>query len=157
MPQGVNPAETDSLISIVEAAVWEVNKELSEKQGDGKQVVENVIKKLGPGTASASLTLNLLPGEFRKVASTDAAGAIFEKVGSFPSAESLVIDGGSNFGGKPVSVSLLGYNIEELKAAKVELKQRLNENPLLRDILDNDPQGIKEISLEMKDVGYSLE
>ncbi len=156
MPQGVNPAETDSLISIVEAAVWEVNKELSEKQGDGKQVVENVIKKLGPGTASASLTLNLLPGEFRKVASTDAAGAIFEKVGSFPSAESLVIDGGSNFGGKPVSVSLLGYNIEELKAAKVELKQRLNENPLLRDILDNDPQGIKEISLEMKDVGYSL-
>lgn len=156
MPQGVNPAETDSLISIVEAAAWEVNEELSEKQGDGKQVVENVIKKLGPGTASASLTLNLLPGEFRKVASTDVAGAIFEKVGSFPSAESLVIDGGSNFGGKPVSVSLLGYNIEELKAAKVELKQRLNENPLLRDILDNDPQGIKEISLEMKDVGYSL-
>jgi multidrug efflux pump subunit AcrB len=156
MPQGVNPAETDSLISLVEAAAWEVNEEFSLLQEDGKQVVENVIKKLGPGTAAASLTLNLLPGEFRMVASTDVAGAIFEKVGTFPSAESLVIDGGSNFGGKPVSVSLLGYNIEELKAAKVELKERLKENPLLRDILDNDPQGIKEITLEMKDVGYSL-
>lgn len=156
MPQGVNPAETDSLISLVEAAAWEVNEEFSLLQEDGKQVVENVIKKLGPGTAAASLTLNLLPGEYRMVASTDVAGAIFEKVGTFPSAESLVIDGGSNFGGKPVSVSLLGYNIEELKAAKVELKERLKENPLLRDILDNDPQGIKEITLKMKDVGYSL-
>jgi len=156
MPQGVNPDATDSLISIVEAAAWEVNEELSMLQADGKQVIENVIKKLGPGTASASLTLNLLPGEFRMVASSDVASAIFEKVGSFPSAESLVIDGGSNFGGKPVSVSLLGYNIEELKAAKTELKDLLKENPLLRDILDNDPQGIKEITLEMKDVGYSL-
>ena len=156
MPQGVNPAETDSLISIVEAAAWEVNKEFSEQQGDTNDVIENVIKKLGPGTASASLTLNLLPGELRKVASTDVANAIFEKVGSFPSAESFVIDGGSNFGGKPVSVSLMGYNIDELKAAKIELKERLKENPLLRDILDNDPQGIKEITLEMKDVGYSL-
>ncbi len=156
MPQGVNPEETDSLISIVEKAAWEVNEEFSLLQADGKDVVENVIKKLGPGTAAASLTVNLLPGEFRKVAATDVAGAIFEKVGTFPSAESLVIDGGSNFGGKPVSVSLLGYNIDELKAAKTELKERLKENPLLRDILDNNPQGIKEITLEMKDVGYSL-
>ncbi|MFT7113504.1 MAG: multidrug efflux pump subunit AcrB [Candidatus Azotimanducaceae bacterium] len=156
MPQGVNPAETDSLISIVEAATWEVNKEFTALQTGKEQVVENVIKTVGPGNASASLAINLLPGEFRDAAASDIAGAIFEKVGKFPSAESLVIDGGSNFGGKPVSVSLLGYNIAELKAAKVELKEKLAENPLLRDILDNDPQGIKEITLEMKDVGYSL-
>lgn len=156
MPQGVNPAVTDSLISIVEAKAWEVNKEYTEKQSDGKQVIENIIKQLGPGTATASLKMNLLPGEFREFASTEIAGAVFEKVGKFPSAESLVIDGGSNFGGKPVSVSLLGFNIKELKAAKIELKEILASNPLLRDILDNDPQGIKEIKLQMKDQGYSL-
>ena len=156
MPQGVNPDETDSLISIVEAKAWEVSEEFTKKQSNGEPVIENIIKQLGPGTAAASLQINLLPGEFREFASADIAGAIFEKVGKFPSAESLVIDGGSNFGGKPVSVSLLGYNIQELKAAKVELKEILNENILLRDILDNDPQGIKEITLQMKDVGYSL-
>jgi multidrug efflux pump subunit AcrB len=156
MPQGVNPRETDSLISIVERAAWEVNEEYSSRQSGGHQVVENIIKKIGPGTAAASLSLNLLPGEFRDFSSSEIAGAIFEKVGSFPSAESLVIDGGSNFGGKPVSVSLLGYNIQDLKAAKVELKEILAENPMLRDILDNDPQGIKEITLHMKDLGYSL-
>ncbi len=156
MPQGVNPEETDSLISIVEAAAWEVNEEFSASQSSGEQVIENVIKTVGPGTANASLNINLLPGEFRDAPASDIAGAIFEKVGKFPSAESMVIDGNSSFGGKPVSVSLLGYNIQELKAAKEELKQILSENVLLRDILDNDPQGIKEITLNMKDAGYSL-
>lgn len=156
MPQGVNPTETDSLISIVEAKAWEVSKEFTAKQNNGERVIENIIKQLGPGTATASLKINLLPGEFRTFASTEIAGAIFEKVGKFPSAESLVIDGGSNFGGKPVSVSLLGYNIAELKAAKLEMKEILSSNPLLRDILDNDPQGIKEITLQMNDLGYSL-
>ena len=156
MPQGVNPEETDSLISIVEAAAWEVNEEFSASQSSGEQVIENVIKTVGPGTANASLNINLLPGEFRDAPASDIAGAIFEKVGKFPSAESMVIDGNSSFGGKPVSVSLLGYNIQELKAAKEELKQILSGNVLLRDILDNDPQGIKEITLNMKDAGYSL-
>jgi len=156
MPQGVNPAVTDSLISVVEAAAWEVNKEFTEKQTGQHQVIENIIKKVGPGTATASLTLNLLPGELRDSASTDIAGAIFKRVGTFPSAESMVIDAGSNFGGRPVSVSLLGYNIEELKAAKTDLKKILNSNALLRDIQDNDPQGIKEITLKMNDKAYGL-
>lgn len=156
MPQGVNPIETDSLISIVEEKAWEVGAAFTEKQTSDQPVIENIIKKLGPGTATASLQINLLPGEHREFASAEIAGAIFEKVGKFPSAESLVIDGGSNFGGKPVSVSLLSYNIQELKAAKAELKEILEDNILLRDILDNDPQGIKEITLQMKDAGYSL-
>ncbi len=156
MPQGVNPLQTDSLISIVEAKTWEVNKEYTARQANGEDVVENVIKQLGPGTATASLKINLLPGELRQFTASEIAGAIFEKVGKFPTAESLVIDGGSNFGGKPVSVSLLGYNIRELKAAKVELKEILDNNSLLRDVLDNDPEGIKEVKLEMKDKGYSL-
>ena len=156
MPQGVNPVETDSLIGIVEAKAWQVSEELTKKQVNGEPVIENIIKQIGPGTAAASLKINLLPGEFRDFASAEIAGLIFEKVGKLPSAESLVIDGGSNFGGKPVSVSLLGYNIAELKAAKIELKEILNENVLLRDILDNDPQGIKEITLKMKATGYSL-
>lgn len=156
MPQGVNPLQTDSIISMVEEAAWKVSEEFTAQQPNSEPVVENIIKNVGPGSATASLTLNLLPGEFRIAAAADIAGAIFEKVGKIPSAESLVIDGNSNFGGKPVSVSLLGYDISELKAAKLELKNALSENILLRDILDNDPQGIKEISLNIKDAAYSL-
>jgi len=156
MPQGVNPEVTDSLISEVEKVAWLVNEEFTAKQSDGQTVVENAIKKLGPGTATATLTLNLLPGELRDFAATDIAGSLFDKVGLIPEAESFIIDGGSNFGGKPVSVSLLSYNINELKAAKSELKDILRMNILLRDIQDNDPKGIKEIRLKMKDKAYGL-
>ena len=156
MPQGVNPELTDSLITDVEQIAWEVNEEFTAKQTDNRVVVQNVIKRLGPGTATATLTINLLPGEMRDFAATEIAGSLFDKVGQIPQAESFIIDGGSNFGGKPVSVSLLSYDIQELKAAKRELKEILSLNPLLRDIQDNDPKGIKEIRLHMKDKAYAL-
>ena len=73
MPQGVNPADTDSIITMAEAAVWRVNDRATTDQSDGQQVVENVIKQVGPGTATASLTINLLPGELRDMPSTEIA------------------------------------------------------------------------------------
>ncbi|MCF8278725.1 MAG: efflux RND transporter permease subunit [Flavobacteriales bacterium] len=156
MPQGINPEVTDSIISLIEEVVWEVNEEYTAKQSGGKQVVENVIKRIGPGTANASLKINLLPGEERDFTAGDIAESIAALAGEHPSAESLIFDSGSNFGGKPVSVSLLSYNIEELKGAKLELKEKLKENTLLRDISDNDPAGIKEIKVKLKDKAYVL-
>lgn len=156
MPQGVNPEITDSILSVIEGVAWEVNEEFTSKQTGNLQVVENVIKRIGPGTANGSVKVNLLPGEQRDFASSDIASAIAELAGEFPLAESVIFDAGSNFGGKPVSVSLLSYNIAELKAAKAELKERLAENTLLRDISDNDPAGIKEIRLELKDKAYVM-
>ncbi|TNF30441.1 MAG: efflux RND transporter permease subunit [Bacteroidetes bacterium] len=156
MPQGVNPQITDSILTVIENVAWEVNEEFTAKQTGNKQVVENVIKRIGPGTANGSIKVNLLPGEERDFASSDIAGAIAEKAGDFPLAEAVIFDAGSNFGGKPVSVALLGYNITELKAAKAELKERLAENTLLRDISDNDPAGIKEIRLELKEKAYVM-
>ncbi|KKL91436.1 hypothetical protein LCGC14_1894700, partial [marine sediment metagenome] len=101
---------------------------------------------------------NLLPGEERP----DAIGAnmvterLEELVGPVVGVESLIYGSGGNFGGAPVSVSLLGNNIEELKAAKSELKAILQSNSALKDIADTDPAGIKEIKLSLKDNAYSL-
>lgn len=156
MPQGINPEETERIISEIEAVAWEVNAEYSEKQSGDKEVFENIIKRIGPGTANASLKINLLPGEERDFPAGVIADAIASRAKEYPEAESLIFDSGSNFGGKPVSVSLLGYNIEELKAAKVEMKAKLKENTLLRDISDNDPAGIKEIKVQLKDKAYLL-
>lgn len=156
MPQGINPEVTDSIISLIEEQVWVVNEDYSSRQSGDKQVVENVIKRIGPGTANASLKINLLPGEERDFTAGEIAESIAELAGEHPSAESVIYDSGSNFGGKPVSVSLLSYNIKELKAAKIALKEKLKENTLLRDISDNDPAGIKEIKLKLKDEAYLL-
>jgi len=156
MPQGTNEKITDSIISQIEEAAWMVSKEFTEKQTGNEPVVQNIIKRIGPGTNKATLTVNLLPGESRDFASYEITNAIRDKAGTFYGVESLTYGSGSNFGGSPVAVSLLGNNIAELKAAKKELKAFLLTNPILKDIADNDPAGIKEIRIKLKDDAYIL-
>jgi multidrug efflux pump subunit AcrB len=156
MPQGTSVVITDSIASYIEAAVWDVNEEFTALQVGGKQVVENVIKRIGPGTSNASISVNLLPGEERNFESFRIANAIQERVGPIYGIEGLTFGSGGNFGGSPVAVSLLGNNIQELKMAKEELKEALRRDPLLKDVSDNDPAGIKEIQIELKDNAYLL-
>jgi multidrug efflux pump subunit AcrB len=156
MPQGTNELVTDSLATIIEDAVWAVNEDFKERQTDNRDIVDNIIKRIGPGTANASITVNLLPGEKRDFPSYVISTAINDKVGPLPGTETLEFGSGTGFGGKPVSVSLMSDNIEELKGAKELLKDRFRQNPLLKDISDNDPAGIKEIEITLKESAYAL-
>ena len=161
MPQGTNEKITDSIISQIEKAAWFVSDDFTTKQHDGQSVIQNIIKNIGPGTNKGSLTINLLPGEHRDFPAQDITNAIRDKAGKFYGYESLIYGSGSNFGGSPVAVALLGNNITELKAAKKDLKADLENNPILKDVSDNDPAGIKEIRIKLKDkaqiLGLSLQ
>ena len=154
MPQGTNENVTDSLITNLEQSVWKVNEKFMEKQGDS--VVLNVIKTIGPGSSVASLTVNLLQGELRSISSPEITNAIQDTADEIIGAESLVFGSGAVFGGSPIAVSLLGNNINEIKAAKLELKDALSQLDGIKDITDNDPQGIKEITVNLKPNAYLL-
>ncbi|MFP2997155.1 efflux RND transporter permease subunit [Spongiivirga sp. MCCC 1A20706] len=160
MPNGTNEKVTESIISFIEEKAIEVNKELTDEYlaGTGNVLYQNIVKNIGPGSATASLSINLLPGEDRpdNLPSSLVTNRLREKVGPIIGVESLVFGSGGNFGGSPVSVSLLGNNINELKAAKKELKALFESNSQLKDIVDNDPAGIKEISIELKENAYLL-
>ncbi len=156
MPQGTNEFITDSIITKIEEAAWKVDEDFLGLQSGGKHVINNITKKIGPGTSIASLDVNLLPGEERDFSSNVIANAIEEKMGPIYGVESVQYGSGSNFGGRPVSVSLVSNNIEEMKAAKEELKVALREIPRLKDISDNDPAGIKEIKITLKENAYLL-
>ncbi len=160
MPNGTNEKVTDSIISLIEEKAEIVNQELTEKylKGSDKVLFENVIKKIGPGSSKATLTINMLPGEERPnaIRADIVTSRLSELVGPVIGVESLIYGSGGNFGGSPVSVSLLGNNIKELKAAKKELKNALLNNATLKDVSDNDPVGIKEIRLKLKENAYLL-
>ncbi|MEM7379851.1 MAG: efflux RND transporter permease subunit [Bacteroidota bacterium] len=160
MPNGTNERVTDSIISMIEEKAEIVNQELTEQYlaGTDKVLFENMIKSVGPGSSAATLEINLLPGEERPdaVRSDLVTGRLRELVGPVIGVESLIYGSGGNFGGDPVSVALLGTNIQELKAAKEELKTAMQNNDLLKDVADNDPAGIKEIRLELKENAYLL-
>ncbi len=163
MPNGTNERVTDSIISMIEEKALIVNEELTEEFLKGqeeyqdKELFENVIRSINT-SSNASLRINLLPGEERPnaISSGLVANRIREKVGPVFGTERLIFGSGGNFGGSPVSVSLLGNNIQELKAAKKELKEILDNDSRLKDVADNDPEGIKEIRLELKENAYAL-
>lgn len=174
MPQGTSEAITDSIISRIEEKAWEANEKLSAQLESGKSVIVNSIRRIGtssgqsggpPGTpqavggstSAAVLTLNLLPEEDRgTINATQVSNAVAKAVGTVYGVETLEFGAGTSFGGKPVSVSLVSNNINEIKAAKEELKAALTQMPALKDISDNDPSGIKEINLKLKDNAYLL-
>ncbi len=160
MPNGTNEKVTDSIISLIQDKARIVNQELTDKylQGMDKMLFVNMIKNLGPGSSSARLQINLLPGEERPdgIRSDMVTTRLRELVGPVIGVESLIYGSGGNFGGSPVSVSLLGNNIAELKAAKEEVKQAMLSNSNLKDVTDNDPAGIKEIRLQLKENAYLL-
>jgi len=156
MPQGTHEAITDSIISEIEKAAWKVNEDFTARQAGNKNVIENITKRIGPGSSAASLFINLLPGEERDFPSFAISTAINEEVGNLPEVESIEFGSGSNFGGNPISVSLLSNDINELKAAKQFLKNNLLKNSLLKDITDNDPAGIKEIKITLKESAYAM-
>ena len=175
MPQGTSETMTDSIITMIEKKSWELHEKLAEERNGGNDVFKNTIRQIGSsqgqtggppgfipdegsGSASkAALTINL-HGETERgnVTAIDVANELAELVGPVYGVESLEFNSGSSFGGKPVSVSLVSNNLEEIKAATEDLKSSMQAMPQLKDIADNDPQGIKEIRLELKDNAYLL-
>jgi multidrug efflux pump subunit AcrB len=156
MPQGTNVNTTDSIISVIEEKAWEVNEKYRGLQTGGDSVILNIIKTIGPGSATAKLDINLLQGELRDFSAPELTKEIEDLSGQFYGVESLAFGSGSQFGGSPISISLLGNSVEELKAAKNELKTAMLQIEGLKDITDNDPQGIKEIKIDLKPNAYLL-
>ena len=175
MPMGTNVKVTDSIISVIENHAIEIGKEFEEKymQNDSRELIEHIQKNIGNsadnmsmvkgfgdlgGSSTASLEIFLLDSENRpqEIRAPEMANMIRERTGEIIGAEKFVVDGGANFGGSPVAISLLSDDISELKNAKSELMQQLRLNPKLTDIASNDPEGIKEIDIKLNDNAYLL-
>lgn len=155
MPEGTNESITAAWIDKIEAAAWRVNQQYKSQRPDGLDIIDHISKKIGPTTSNASLNIILLKGEVRNIVSYEIANAISKETGPVIGAESLSYGGGGSFG-KPISVAFLGNNLQELEMAKNELKAKLEKLEALKDVNDNDLQGIKEINVELKPKAYML-
>ena len=58
--------------------------------------------------------------------------------------------------GKPVSVSLRSNDLAELNTAKAELRAELQKLSTLRDVVDTDRPGNREVVLQLKDKAQLL-
>lgn len=159
---GEGEAQTVRFLKKFEDLTWEVNEELKEKYNDDEDFVTYTFLNVGSafngqetGSHSGSIRVILRDMEGAPVNSFQIINMIRDKIGEVPQAQKLAVGGNSRFG-KPVSISLLGKNIEELSAAKEFMEGRLKEFTELKDITDNNSPGKQEVQLELKPKAYFL-
>lgn len=146
---------TMDVLNRIENAARTVNARFKAERTDSADVILNIEKVLGPAINKGQVNISFLSAEQRDIPSYILSNAISDEIGQIPEAEKLAFGIATPFG-KPVSVSLRSTDLTELEAAKNRLKLSLNEISDLKDVLDNDQQGIKEIEVTLLDKGRLL-
>ena len=153
--------DTNRVLERIEKACWEVNEELKVKRPDGRDVILGIMREIGrndfneTGSHAGKLTLQLLDGEVRDMDSYLIANRIREAAGPVPEAQNISYGRFSMFG-KPVSVSFLGNNLQELRRACNLFLEELNNFTELADITDSEQEGRREVSITLKPRAHAL-
>ncbi|MBT8191354.1 MAG: efflux RND transporter permease subunit [Saprospiraceae bacterium] len=161
LPAGTRENSTNLLLDSIEQSAWNVNDAFKDKYfGGEKNVVDKIVKRVGPGIHQGSITAYLLSGEERpEVNNRMITNAIREDLGPIHEAEKLVFGLGNIFG-DPISVALLGNDTEELERAVSDLKSEMRKIENVTDIQDSNKEGLKEIEIELtakaENLGFTL-
>ena len=156
MPAGTPEELTLARLDQVEAAVWKTNAEIIPTREDSLSVVLSVDKRLGPGsTNSGSLRIKLLDNEARQMPVLTISGMIRDNAGDLLGVEEFSYVAGTPFG-KPVAVAVKGVEQEEVRIVVEKLKDKLRALSDLKDVNDDDQDGLREIRVKLKEKAYLL-
>ncbi|MBT3252544.1 MAG: efflux RND transporter permease subunit [Candidatus Marinimicrobia bacterium] len=152
MPPGTPASVTMEVLDKLEANGVLIGEEFS--KSEGKEIVTSVVKRISSSDAG-SVTINYLDTREREFLSTDFSNSWRKAVGQVPEVERINYVETSQFG-KAVSISLLSENIQNLNLAVDEFKTELNQLAGLKNVIDDNQQGMREIEIQLKDHAYSL-
>jgi len=164
MKPGTNKEITKEKLFWLEDLVWEVNKEMMEAYPqDTISYIATTQVSIGSafdGVESGNNAGGVLVFLNENISETQITDRmiqrrISEKTGPMNDAYKFGI-GASNRFGAPVSISLLGYDLDEMEAAKKELEAELAQMSSLYNIVDNSQLGSQEIRLKLKQEAYTL-
>ncbi len=154
MPAGTPENVTLHYLDVLEKAAIKTGEEFNARSLTGEPVVVNIKSEL-TATSVGKLTVYLLESKERDFLSGEFSNALSKNVGDIPQAERLNFVQESHFG-KPISLSLQSSNLEDLEQAKEELKATLAKIEGLKNVIDNDQLGMREVKLSLKDNAYKL-
>jgi multidrug efflux pump subunit AcrB len=159
---GEGEKQTYEYLQEFEKAVWEVNDEMVEELNDTANLVNYTYLIMGSsfdgdenGSHAGHIFVNLRNLEGSEVSSFQIANRVREKIGEVPAADKFSV-AGRNRWGQPVSISLMGDRLEELKHARDFLLEELENIPELTDVVDNEAPGAQEVRLKLKPKAYYL-
>jgi len=153
---------TLEFLNRIDDMIWEVDNDLKEELNDTNSFVNFTFVSTGAafngqetGAHAGNIFVLLRDLEGAGVSSFEIVQRVRDKVGQIPEAKKLTIAGRNTFG-TPVSVSLLGKDLDELGKAKRLLMNEMMTIEALNNINDNNAAGKREIKLELKSKAYFL-
>ncbi len=155
LPAGTPVTKTETIMAKIEKGVWEVNEQYKKDYNTDDDLVTSVSRRIGGGTHQGQLRVTLISSEKRPITSKQVSGLFRKQVGPIPAAQKLEYGGGGRWG-KPVSVALRSNNFDQLRGAKEDLKESLRGIDKLKDVMDDDPPGLREVKLELKEKAFAL-
>ncbi len=109
------------------------------------------------GSNIGSMIVELAKSEMRDSNAFEVVEAWREKVGEIPGARRLTfLASAAGPVGLPVDIRLTGPDFEQLKAASLEIKERLGEFEGVYDVRDTYSEGKQEIKIKLKDNAHTL-
>ncbi|MBD5780007.1 efflux RND transporter permease subunit [Pelagicoccus sp. NFK12] len=170
MVEGTPVSETEKAMDRIEKALEEIRQE--DLEAGLIDPVKNKLVSLGSssspggpgggggGTSGSNvgqIVLELAKSELRDSNANDVVERWRQKVGQIPGAKRLNFQANASGPvGLPVDVQLTGRDFDKLKAASLEIQDRLKEIEGLYDIRDTYSEGKRELKISLKDNARSL-
>lgn len=159
---GSGEKKTYDYLQRFENAVWEVNEELLKVYPGEESFVKYTVVTVGSagrrgesGSHAGSVSVELRSLEHAPISSFEISNKVRQKIGRVEEAVKFSIGAMSRWG-SPVSISLLGKNLEELEQAKDFLMEELKTLPALININEANAIGKREVRLGLKPKAYFL-
>ncbi|MBK5929745.1 efflux RND transporter permease subunit [Halochromatium salexigens] len=145
MPQGTPLARTEAIAAQVEAAMRQLDAELSPQQPDGAVLVEAIQTRFNhnpsareAGPHVATVIVDLLAAERRTLSLDTLTEAWREAIGPIAGIHSLLIqEPGFGPAGIPVEIRLQGEDLDALKAAALEASEQLASYEAVFNVIDD--------------------
>ncbi|MBD98018.1 RND transporter [bacterium] len=154
LPPGASESRTHYWLDTIEAHAWAVNQTFQNQRSDKAPVILAVTQQL-TADHRGQVFIQLLDGETRNMESFRITEALRKAVGTIPEAQTVAF-GSRSFFGNPIEISLLGDDSLALDAAKAQLKAQLKANPKLKDVVEADASGLREIHISLKPKAHLL-
>lgn len=155
--------KTDTYLKKFDKIIWEVNDELKKEYNDTTNFVDYTFQILGSsfnglenGSHAGSIMVGLRDMEGAPVSSFDIRNRIKEKLGKHPELEKLNVEAQGGRFGKPVSITMLGKDYDQLIEAKKYFEHKISDLNDLINVSDDNATGKPELLMKLKPKAYFL-
>lgn len=158
LPPGSSLAQTERVVEQIVTAAHKLNQEWSESKEDGRTLVEHITEQYNfnadadeNGPHVATVRLDILGAETRNTVIDDFIDAWRDEVGVLADPVSMVFKQPMvGPGGRAVEIRMQHDDLEQLKAASVELQQFLSEFDGVSGVLDDMRMGKQEVLVKLR-------